>query len=309
MRSASSLKVIYSLRPAKQIERRMLIDALQILAEGGFRIREYQYTGMGSLYFVDFVLFHKLLGIRNLVSVEFDERLADRVHFNCPFDLIDVKIDSIGDVIPTLETNKKHLLWLDYDFRLNRMVVEDVAAAAYRLPPGSILLITVDVKPPPGDGPKEWRSYYEDQAGDYLSLGWTDEVFGESLLPSTNAQILLNVIGSGMAPGVQFYPLFNFLYADGHPMLTVGGVLGTQVHQDAIGRCDFSRTNYLRTDLTAPPYEIVVPRLTHKERLHIDRFMPCADGWTPGEFEVTVEDMKEYREIYRFYPSYVEMLV
>src|SRR5437867_59290 len=139
MKSASALKVIYNLRPAKQIERRMLIDALQILAEGGFKLREYQYTGMGSLYFVDFILFHKLLGIRDLVSVEMDKSLQKRVRFNCPFDLIDLKSAAIGDIIPSLDKNKKHLLWLDYDFRLSKTVVEDVAAASYQLSAGSIL--------------------------------------------------------------------------------------------------------------------------------------------------------------------------
>jgi hypothetical protein len=49
--TASYLKVHYELRPAKQVERRMLIDAFQQLAQAGFQIRDYQYTGMGSIYF------------------------------------------------------------------------------------------------------------------------------------------------------------------------------------------------------------------------------------------------------------------
>ena len=46
-------KVPYDLRPAKQAERRMLVDAFMILSQAGFPIRDYQYTGMGSVYFVD----------------------------------------------------------------------------------------------------------------------------------------------------------------------------------------------------------------------------------------------------------------
>ena len=49
----SCLKVQYELRSAKQVERRMLIDALQTLSASGFDISQYQYTGFGSVYFVD----------------------------------------------------------------------------------------------------------------------------------------------------------------------------------------------------------------------------------------------------------------
>ncbi len=52
--SRSYLKVPYDLRMAKQIERRMIADLLIRLRGGGFDISNYQYTGMGSIYFVDF---------------------------------------------------------------------------------------------------------------------------------------------------------------------------------------------------------------------------------------------------------------
>ena len=33
---------------------------------------------------------------------------------------------------------------------------------------GSIVLVTVDVEPPAGDGPTQWRLHFENEAGDYL---------------------------------------------------------------------------------------------------------------------------------------------
>lgn len=307
--SASALKVIYNLRPAKQIERRMLIDAFQILAQGGFGIRDYQYTGMGSLYFVDYVLFHRLLGIRDMLSVEMDSSLETRIRFNKPFGLVNVEICTIGDVIPTLGETKQHILWLDYDFRMNRLVVEDVQSAAFRLTPGSVLLATVDVKPPVGSGPADWRRYYQSQAGDFFDLEWSDREFAESELPRTSARILYNAIRAGLRAGVQFRPLFSFLYADGHPMLTVGGMLVTAPEAATLDRCDFSQADYIRGDLALPPYEIIVPRLTHKERMYVDRFMPCVEDWEPADFIMSPEDILNYRRIYRFYPSYAELLV
>ena len=57
---------------------------------------------MGSIYFVDFVLMHRLLGISRMLSVEYDRDIEKRVKFNRPFESVDVKIDAIGNVIPTL---------------------------------------------------------------------------------------------------------------------------------------------------------------------------------------------------------------
>ena len=37
--------------------------------------------------------------------------------------------------------------------------------------------------------------------------------------------------------------------------------------------------------------------------------MPCDDSWLPNEFEASTEEIKAYREIYRFLPSYAELLV
>jgi hypothetical protein len=34
--------------------------------------------------------------------------------------------------------------------------------------------------------------------------------------------------------------------------------------------------------------------------------MPCKPDWLPNDFELSIEDVEAYREIYRFYPNYVE---
>src|SRR5258708_27320475 len=101
----SYLKVPYDLRPAKQIERRMLIDALQRLSAAGLEIGDYQYTGFGSIFFVDFILFHKLLGLTRLLSVEHALQIEKRVHFNRPFQQIDIAMKSMADVIPTFSSD------------------------------------------------------------------------------------------------------------------------------------------------------------------------------------------------------------
>jgi prepilin-type processing-associated H-X9-DG protein len=305
-------KVAYDLRPAKQVERRMLIDTLQILMANDFPIRDYQYTGMGSIYFFDFVLFHKLLGVRKMLSVEWDKTIPARIDFNKPYADIAVEMEAIGDVLPTLDTDTKHLLWLDYDDRLTETAVNDAVFAARHVPAGSILLITVDVEPPSdGKSPAEWRLYYEEQAKQYFQFDWDDSAFSLSALPRTNARILFNAIESGLASrkSVRFKPLFNFWYADGHAMLTVGGMIASDVEESRLNGCDFSRSSFLRFDVDSSPFEIRPPKLTRKERLLLDHHMPCADDWKPAEFELKKEELDAYREIYRFYPAYAELLV
>src|SRR3990172_75048 len=95
-------KVAYDLRPAKQVERRMILDALGRLMNQGVPIRDYQYTGFGSTYFVDFILLYRLVGLTRFLSVEFDTNITKRVLYNKPFDPIAIRMDPIGDVIPEL---------------------------------------------------------------------------------------------------------------------------------------------------------------------------------------------------------------
>jgi hypothetical protein len=34
--------------------------------------------------------------------------------------------------------------------------------------------------------------------------------------------------------------------------------------------------------------------------------MPSPAAWAPADFELTAEEVAAYRDIYRFYPNYVE---
>lgn len=307
----SYLKVQYELRPAKQVERRMLIEALQMMSSVGFPISDYKYTGFGSIYFVDFILFHKLLGIQRMLSVEHSDNIKKRVKFNRPFDCIDVEFGPIGDFLPSLSPDQKHILWLDYDDILNRSQVEDILLATTYLSTGSILLVTVDVEPPgKNEGPEEWRDHFVAEASKFLGSAMISD-FAKSNLPKLNAGIIERVIEDGLSArgNVGFIPLFNFLYADGHQMLTVGGVIGSNSERRLLRASKLEEQNYIRLDLKADPFLIRVPSITRKERFHLDSSMPCSATWKPKQFEMRAEDISDYREIYRFFPAYAELLL
>lgn len=308
-------KVNYELRPAKQVERRIFLDALQLLSMDAFPIRDYQYTGMGSVYFVDYVLFHKILGIRRMLSVEFDSAVERRVHFNRPFRLVEVRMGRIGDFIPELSQDLQHILWLDYDSVLDPDQLADIRLAGTYLTCGSIFLVTVDSEPPKrvneGGTPLHWMAHFESIAGDYLEHGLTVDDFALSQLPRLNARIINNALAAGLrGRSARFFPLFYFLYADGHhPMLTVGGMIGNDSDGRRLLASGLREAPYFRDELAGDPYEIEVPRVTRKERLALDSAMPCDDTWGPAEFELDSKELAAYREIYRFFPAYAELLL
>lgn len=308
--SRSYLKVPYDLRPAKQVERRIILDILQKLTRIGFPIPDYQYTGMGSIHFVDYVLFHKVLEIKKMWSVENSMEIERRVRFNKPFEFIKIKMQSMSDVIPTLSTDAKHILWMDYDTLLCNEILQDLRLAMSRLSVGSMIILTVDTEPPgqDSDGPREWKKYFESEAGQYLAETKLMH-FKKSNLVRLNIEILRRTINAGLlGREAQFIPLFNFLYADGHQMLSLGGIIGTETQEKQLHSSDLARQTYIRFDLALDPFPIVVPVLTRKERFHLDSAMPCRDGWVPREFELSADSVATYRDVYRFLPAYAEIV-
>jgi hypothetical protein len=309
--SESYLKVQYDLRPAKQVERRMLLDGLQKLMVAGFDISEYQYTGFGSIHFVDFVMFHKLLGMNDLLSVEHSFAIERRVKFNRPFKDVRIRMGAMADVIPTFSQDKRHVVWLDYDNILDADQLRDIYACAARLSRGSVLLVTVDIEPPlKSDSPRRWRDYFADVAGTFLSPRPLKE-YKHSGLARINLEALESAITRGLVGrDVSWLPLFWFVYADGHRMLTMGGMIGGDQERRSIRASQLSHTMYARLNWHAEqPFLIEVPRITRKERVILDTHMPCDDSWQPADFELSAEEVRAYRQIYRFYPPYAELLL
>lgn len=305
-------KVHYEFRPAKQVERRMILDLLQRLMEVGFLISSYQYTGLGSLYFIDFILFRRYLGITRMVSAESSPEVEKRVKFNKPYGSIEIYPGDIADCIPSLSLDRKHILWLDYDRVITEAAIDAIVLASTQLSPGSLLLVTVDAEPPVKEGKtKQWRQYFQREARDYLGNIAKDRQFARSKLISINASIIEKAIMHGLAgrSDVSFFPLLNFVYADGHHMLSVGGMIGTEEDGQKLKMLNALKFPFLRNSIVGNPYSIRVPLLTRKERLHLDGAMPCRPSWRPREFEMKPEDVQAYREIYPYFPAYTEMLL
>jgi hypothetical protein len=310
--SLSYRKVRYDLRPAKQVERLMLVDALRRLSGGGFPIARYQYTGMGSVHFYDFSLLHRYAGIERMVSVEASTDIAKRVKFNCPYAIITVRMGKIGSIIQELPREDDHLIWLDYDSTIQESYLADVTQAVARFQPGTIVLATVDVEPPRGLGTTpEIREDFESRFRDLLPPNAPASDFTRKNLAKLNGQLIWRAIQRGLngREAIGFQLLFHFVYQDGHKMLTIGGMIVDPAVRDKLRQSSVFSASYVRRRANQRAYEIRVPVITRKERLYLDAAMPCADDWSPSEFEMEKAELKAYRDIYRFAPQFAELIL
>jgi len=67
--SGSYKQFHYGLRPSKQVERKIMIDVLQGLWKAGHDISRYAYVAFGSVYYVDFTMFHRYLHIHDMTCI------------------------------------------------------------------------------------------------------------------------------------------------------------------------------------------------------------------------------------------------
>lgn len=142
-------KIDYRLRPAKHAERLMLVELVRRMRFE--HIDQYRYIGMGSIGFVDHRVFHRGLGISDMISIEAasDESVQERFIKNVPLACIDLKFGHTSQILPKLNFDKKCVFWLDYDDRLSSSMSADIATIGSRLPSGSFLAVTFACGIPP----------------------------------------------------------------------------------------------------------------------------------------------------------------
>ena len=134
-------QINYSLRPAKHTERRMLCDIFR-KASHFHRLSDYTYVGFGGIEFSDFILFHRSLGIREMVSIERAHQTISRIEGNKPFNTIKIVGTSSSIALPKLSWEQPHILWLDNDDPLAPNMLLDVATVANHAASGSMLAVS-----------------------------------------------------------------------------------------------------------------------------------------------------------------------
>ncbi len=326
MAKRSAPVINYSLRPAKNIERKMMAEAFGRLA-AICPLSQYRYIGFGSEFFNDFALFHQVLGIHDMTSIERDDALLARCAFNRPYKCVRLVHGDSRSILPTLSWTKRAIAWLDYTDGLNKAILEDAALLISQVRSGSVLVWTVNAHPagderreheptigPAGQLPDKRLSQLKERVGESRVR---TELKGSELaqwgLAAESYRILREEIDralsdrNGTAPDedrLAFRQFLHFRYRDGQRMLTLGGALVNSADAAKLGKGAFKGLRFVREG--ADPAVISPPTLTGREVRHLNRLLPRQGGRLKGPSWLTAEERESYQEIYRYYPIFAE---
>lgn len=322
----------YSLRPAKAIERKMLCDAFRRVHPFA-KVETYRYVGFGSIYFSDFHLFHRALGIDKMLSIEKDAYARECFEFNKPYKCVEMDFRCATAVLPELNWDEKMIIWLDYDGKLDLDILSDIDSVCARIGSGSLLVVTVNVHPD-RDPDEKGRQEYTTQTGLPFDLNkyrlWQlcarlndavpPELEGESLRGKGVSTFCRKLIDSRIKENLSirnyalnhddkivYQQVFNFNYSDGALMLTVGGVFCQNSERIKFEAGSFDDLHFVRKEEQA--YAIEVPCLTMTEMRHINAQLPhvLPDALNiPG---VPPSDVQQYAKIYRYFPTFTEAIL
>lgn len=306
-------RINYALRPAKSIERKMIAEALGRLSAFA-TLETYRYVGFGSTYFGDFRLFHRSLGIKNMISIERDVDNQDRFEFNKPYRCIDMWYDSSTNVLPQLPTGVRTILWLDYDSQVNLEVLSDVEFFCAGAQQGSMLIVTVNANPGPGTDYSRRRKELvkrvgKDNVPGRIRLndlpGWGTAAVSRIIINNKIEETLQRRNGP-LPEGsrILYKQIFNFHYQDSSKMLTVGGLLYDEGQSSIVARCDFEGLPFVSKD--EDPYRIEVPPLTLKEIRHLNAQLPTDDPAQLQASRIPEDHLIQYSRSYRHFPAFVE---
>lgn len=311
----------YGLRPSKQVERKIMIEVLLRLSRAGYNISDYIYLGFGSVYYVDFVMFHKYLFIQEMVCVEWGD-VEKRMRFNKPFKFIKLKLGALLNHIPSMHRTKQYLVWLDYDRSLDSEMLQDIDGCLNRMARKSIFIITIDARPKLPmdqfdleDKTTEERDRltvetYREWFGLYVNEEITRDTISRQHVASLFYEVVMERIRQTLAQrgsGFRFLQIFYYVYRDGAPMLTVGGIIGTEQDEEELQASRILGHRFVRRN--SEYLEISVPPLTIREKHWLDSRLDGNLRADKLQFELEEELLDNYRKFYKEYPTYMEALL
>lgn len=309
--------VNYAIRPNKNVERKLVFSSLREI-DRLLDLSGHRYVGMGSVWFVDFVLAHKWLSIKDMISIEADEIGYRRASFNRPLACIETRQGETSAVLPEIDfATKPSLLWLDYDSGIGGPAIADISNVLPRLRPGSIFVVTLNAKKDDlptkneADEPISPQVALRQLVGDLLPTHVPTKRFQRDEYPRLLGEIIRNHFRSihlSASRTETWVELFDIVYFDSTPMVTVGGMVAAANHEARV-RDLVADARWRGRQADA----ISLPPLTLKEKIALDGLMPCASPLTQEAvgllgFMLRAEQIRAYCRHYKDYPVYGEVV-
>lgn len=310
----SAEKINYELRPCKCVERKMFLASLsRIIGSIG---QQYQYVGFGGLSFTDFVLFHKELNIESMYSIEGGGYTKEKMQCNKPFSCINILNGMSTDVLPSINlSDKPSIIWLDYDDALPYApLFNDVTLIIPSIRVGSIIIISCNRELKNKENQPYSASEFRDIFGDIAPFKDVDDTTCKpGNAPKTIRKMieihcnkLINDRNRNSKDHLKLYPLYNIVYEEhrGARMYTYGGIfLDDKTDVQTLNIEDFDFIN------TENPYEIIVPKITHRESLLLNQVLGD-EKKERGLIEkgiINTKQLEQYKKIYKYMPNFYDV--
>jgi len=313
---SSTNLVNFSVRQNKSIERQIVFDSLRELVVD-LGVKELIYIGLGSVWFSDFILAHRDLGIEEMYSVEEDPIIYQRAKFNHPYRTVEIVKGSSERQIPRIlrregVRGRPCVVWIDYDKAMDQNRMEELKALVQALPDDSFLLTTCKATPRDyGASLKARAEQLQAIFGDSLD----GEIEGLDLKnPDLVGRLLSNSINNKLASAASkcgrvggFVKAFDIRYRDGSPMVTAGGVLPAKENRASASLLVKSAG---WQGIVKDPIE--TPHLTAREIATLQAEMPRHKRLTRSRvrelgFDLEVAQIKSFQDHYRIFPRFAQV--
>jgi hypothetical protein len=310
----------YHLRANKAVERLVFVDAIARLKRFA-SLRDYVYFSLGGPYLDDFRLMYEFFPELKMVSVEIDEEVYKRQIFHQPCGNVTLHHDDLSSFVATNDFERvRSIFWLD-NTGLEYSHFETFITLLQKVGSGSMIKITLDASTGRFSGKTEdvkkkiaaFREKYALVLPEAEATPPLDNYGFASLL-----QKMVRVAAERALPAdteLMFQPVSSFYYKDGQAMLTVTGIVCFR-HEAEHVRAAFADWQFLNLDWRDPKI-IDLPVLTTKERLQLQRYLPCADdpgptlrnvlGYltVPDDAARTEQQLAQYAEYHRYSPYFI----
>lgn len=276
-------------------------------------LEDYQYIGLGSVFFADFRMFHRNLGISRMFSIEKHSENADRFEWNKPYSGISMMFGTTEHRLSDIDFSQPSIIWLDYDGPLNRSVIGDLRTVSHSASHGSVLVVTVNAHPrhPSAEGADMLEQVRDEVGNDRVPVQTTLTSLRGWGLSNFYRQVGDNEIRDALstANGVRdnhqrlsFEQLFNFRYEDGAKMGTFGGVFFENNRRAEFDACAFERLEYVRR--ASEFFKIEAPKLTTREMAYLERELPVPRDADLDFAQMPERDARSYMQLYRYLPTF-----
>jgi len=328
----------YHLRTAKTADRSLFVDLLRRM-ERWCAFDDHVYVSMGGYPMVDHHKVHRVLGLRQMLSLEENHSTVPRQIFNRPTKQCRCLAMPMSEFVDDphaayaqagIKGCANHIVWLDYTKPAElRSQLDEYSALVNSSDHYDIIRITLNANYKAIKGEKAGMSRAEklearfnwlrSNLGDFLPEGASPGDLSDEGYPKLLARMLRTVSGRAAKSSSNIVPLSIVTYADGHRMLAATvAVASDEEMDDEVRKAAGLEKWPLVSRNWEEVHDLRIATLTSREREFLDRNLPTVparkllqnlkfDLFEDQGKEQTAAYLEKYGSLLRFYPNFIAL--